>query len=73
MNFTSCINIYAHGCLKPLSNQLKTISDNSRRAEVCLHVVMQQNVAAQNEHFVFAFVNVNIVSGKDVLMFDFAS
>ena len=73
MNFTSCINIYAHGCLKPLSNQLNAISDNTRWAEVCLHEVMRQNVAARNEHFVFAFVDVNIVNGKDVLMFNFAS
>ena len=27
---------------------------------------MRQNVAARNEHFVYAFVDVNVVGGNDV-------
>ena len=31
-----------------------------------MHAVTLQNVAARNEHFVCAFVDVNVVSGNDV-------
>ena len=34
--------------------------------QVCLHEVMRQNIAAQNAHFVYAFVDVNIASGNDI-------
>ena len=33
--------------------------------EVCLHDVMQQTVKSRNEQFVYAFVDVNVVSGND--------
>ena len=39
---------------------------SSRRAKVCLHEVAQQKVMARNEHFVYVFVDVDVVSRNDV-------
>ena len=39
---------------------------SSTRTEFCLHDIMRQDDAAQNKHFVYAFVDVNVVSGNDV-------
>ena len=36
---------------------------SSGQAKVCLHDVTRWNVTARNEHFVYAFVDVNVVSG----------
>ena len=36
------------------------------KIRTCLHDVAWQNVVARNEHFVYAFVNVDVVSGSDV-------
>ena len=40
---------------------------SSRQAEVSLHDVAWQNVVAQNEHFVYAFADMDVVSGNDML------
>ena len=34
--------------------------------KICLQYSTRQNVAARNENFVYAFVDVNVVSGNDV-------
>ena len=31
-----------------------------------MHDIMWQNLVVQNEHFVYAFVDINVVSGNDV-------
>ena len=40
---------------------------SSTWAEACLHDVTRQNVAVGNDHFVYAFVDVNVVSGNVAL------
>ena len=42
-------------------------------AEVCLHDIKQQNVVAQNDHFVYAFVDVNVVSRNDAFDVSFCT
>ena len=39
---------------------------SSRWVEVCMHDVTRQNVAVQNDHLVYAFVDINVVSGNDI-------
>ena len=34
-----------------------------------MHDIMRQNVAARNDHLVYAFVAVSVVRGNDVLTF----
>ena len=42
-------------------------------ALVCLHDVTRQGVAARNEYFAYAFVDVNVASGNDVFDVRFCS
>ena len=53
--FKSCRNSHAIWMMKIL-----------KTAEFCFHDVMRQNVVARNEHFVHAFVDVNVVRRNDV-------
>ena len=53
MKFTCCLNM-----VLPWKS--------SRRAEDCLHAVTRQNIFTQNEHFVYASVDINVVSRNDV-------
>ena len=46
---------------------------SSRQAEVYLYDFTRHNIATRNEHFVYAFVDVNVVSGNDAFKLDFAS
>ena len=71
----SCINLYAHSCLKPLSNPLKALF---KQLKSCLnhgiHVlfehgfylnILEKNDSARllrNEHLVLIFVDVNVIT-----------
>ena len=68
--------LHKYLCLTPLSNWPEAVLKRQKPCSnygihvlfehVFLHDITRQNLAAQNEHFVYAYIDVNIISRNDV-------